>query len=170
MIYRNTRNYDNLCRAHFEGIGEYGIPYITPQRAVPEVSSGWIGFNYAKTRKDPAHTGLHFFVDDYQFTRLWTNPDAYLGMLRGFEVVCTPDFSLYTDFPKAYQVWNHYRKHWLGAYWQQNGVRVIPTIGWADEDSFAWCFDGEPKDAVVAVSSVGTQLNPFASEAFRRGV
>lgn len=108
-------------------------------------------------------------MDDYQFNRLWTNPDAYLDMLRRFKAVCTPDFSTYTDFPKAVQIWNHYRKHWLGAYWQGNGITVIPTISWSDESSFEWCFDGEPVGGAVAVSSVGTQLNRRAAELFRLG-
>ena len=31
------------------------------------------GFNYAKTTKaeDKADLGCHFFIDDYQFERLW---------------------------------------------------------------------------------------------------
>ena len=105
----------------------------------------------------------------YQFTRLWTNPDAYLDLLRRFKAVCTPDFSTYTDFPVAVQLWNHYRKHWLGAYWQMHGIPVIPTISWSDERSFEWCFDGEPVGGAVAVSSVGTQNNKRAAVLFRRG-
>lgn len=62
--------------------------------------------------------GYIFFVDDYQFIRLWNDPDRYMPMLQQFRYVLTPDFSLYTDFPKALQIWNHYRKHWIGAYMQ----------------------------------------------------
>ena len=29
-------------------------------------------------------------------------------------------------------------------------------MSWSTPDSFEWCFDGEPKDSVVAVSSVGS--------------
>lgn len=64
---------------------------------------------------------------------------------------------MYTDFPKALQIYNHYRKHWLAAYWQEHGIRVIPTIYWSDKDSFEWCFDGEPTHSVVTISSVETQ-------------
>ena len=32
---------------------------------------------------------------------------------------------------------------------------MIPTICWGDEDSYEWCFDGEPVGGTVAVSSVG---------------
>ena len=166
-MYRDRRNYENLNRAKFIGTGTFDIPRILAE--VPVTPQSWIGFNYAKSCKVPANKAVHFFVDDYQFNRLWTNPDAYLDMLRGFKAVCAPDFSTYTDFPRAVQIWNHYRKHWLGAYWQSNGITVIPTISWSDESSFEWCFDGEPVGGVVAVSSVGTQLNKESRQLFLAG-
>lgn len=141
MIYRQGRNYENLNKMIYRGTGKFDTPRLVPEACNAD---SFIGFNYAKSCKDPQHKGVHFFIDDYQFTRLWTNPDAYLDMLRAFKCVFTPDFSTYTDFPKAVQIWNHYRKHWLGAYWQSNGITVIPTISWSDESSFDWCFDGEP--------------------------
>lgn len=110
-----------------------------------------------------------FFIDDYQFNRLWTAPDVYLPMLSGFRCVATPDFSMYTDFPKAIQIYNHYRKHWLGRYWQDYGITVIPTIAWSTPDSYEWCFDGEPVGGDVIVSSVGTQTSWKTKKLFMRG-
>ncbi len=166
ISYRQQRNYENLNKAMYEGVGQYGIPVIAP--ADYEVDN-WISFNFAKGCEEPELHGIHFFIDDYQFVRLWKQPDTYLNMLRKFQAVLTPDFSTYTDFPKAVQVYNHYRKHWLGAYWQENGVRVIPTISWSDRDSYDWCFDGEPEGGTVAVSSVGTQVNREARKLFLDG-
>lgn len=166
MQYRTTRNYENLQKAMFDGVGRYDIPQIQPEQ---QIADNWISFNYAKGCEDPELHGVHFFVDDYQFLRLWTNADTYINMLSRFQVVCTPDFSTYTDFPKAVQIFNHYRKHWLGAYWQACGITVIPTISWSDEDSYEWCFDGEPIGGVVAVSSVGTQNDPECRRLFNAG-
>lgn len=106
---------------------------------------------------------MHHFIDDYQFQREWSRPKLYAEMLARFDYVTSPDFSTYSDFPMALQIWNHYRKHWLGAYFQAHGVRVIPTISWSTPESFKWCFDGEPKGSTVAVSSVGCRgnLNAF---------
>ena len=81
----------------------------------------------------------------------------------------SPDFSLFTDYPPAVQIYNHWRKHLLAAFWQQMGLTVIPSICWSDEDSFAWCFDGEPVGGTVAVSSVGTQKAPEARRLFLLG-
>ena len=112
-MYRQTRNYENINKGVFDGVGAYGIPRLTPSDCTVDE---FIGFNYAKSCKHPENKGVHFFVDDYQFLRCWTNPEAYLGLLRQFKCVFTPDFSTYTDFPLAIQIYNHYRKHWLGAY------------------------------------------------------
>ena len=166
QVYRQQRNYENLNKRIFEGVGEYNIPAL--KSAVYEVEN-WISFNFARGCDEPERHGIHFFIDDYQFMRLWTNPDAYLDKLGQFQAVCTPDFSTYTDFPKAIQIYNHYRKHWLGAYWQEHGIKVIPTISWSDEESFDWCFDGEPVGGMVAVSSVGTQGSARAAQFFEAG-
>lgn len=165
-MYRQQRNYENLNKHIFSGDGPYGIPRITPVECTVD---NWISFNFAKTCEEPEIHGVHFFVDDYQFLRVWTQPEAQLERLKRFQAVCSPDFSTYTDFPQAIQIYNHYRKHWLGAYWQANGVTVIPTISWSDYSSFDWCFDGEPVGGMVAVSSVGTQHNPVSRELFITG-
>ena len=150
----------------FDGAGKYGIPEIEPTTYNP---CDFISFNYAKTCKQPEKKGVHFFLDDYQFNRVWNNPDAYINMLSKFRYVMSPDFSTYTDFPKALQIFNHFRKHWLGAYMQMYGIDVIPTISWSDEKSFEWCFDGEPVGGVVAVSSVGVMNSKERKLLFMNG-
>ena len=148
------KRYENIERARFEGVGDYDIPTLEKKT---DFDSGveFIPFNYAASCKNRENKGIHFFVDDYQFIRLWNDPDRYMPMLQQFRYVLTPDFSLYTDFPKALQIWNHYRKHWIGAYMQMYGIDVIPTIAWSTPESFEWCFDGELTNGIVAVSSVG---------------
>lgn len=166
QIYRQSRNYENLNKRIFPGVGEFGIPAL--KASIFNVEN-WISFNFARSCDEPKKHGIHFFIDDYQFTRLWKNPDTYLPMLQQFQAVCTPDFSTYTDFPLAVQIYNHYRKHWLGAYWQEHGIRVVPTISWSDEASYEWCFSGEPVGGMVAVSSVGTQGSKSTMRLFAAG-
>lgn len=165
-MYKAQRNYENVQRAIYDGIGAYSIPEIAPAQYE---GCDWIGFNYASGAKNREKKGVHFFLDDYQFMRLWTDPDKYVRMLQQFAYVLSPDFSMYTDFPKALQIYNHYRKHWLGAYWQDHGIKVIPTICWSDQESFKWCFDGEPTHGVVAISSVGTQNSKERKQKFLDG-
>ena len=164
---RAKRNYENLQKHIFDGVGKYDVPQLNPTHF--DNKCEFIGFNYANTTKNRKSKGVHFFIDDYQFNRLWTNIDRYVEMLSQFCCVMTPDFSTYTDFPKAIQIYNHYRKHWVGAYLQEYGINVIPTISWSDSDSFEWCFDGEPTHSTVAVSSVGATNSKAKKELFLDG-
>ena len=165
MIPEKER-YENLEKFTPTVAGKYDIPVIAADEVI---YSDFIGFNYANTAKDRAEKAVHFFLDDYQFLRVWNRPRDYIKLLSDFACVLSPDFSLYTDFPVAMQIYNHYRKHWLGAYWQSFGIKVIPTICWSDERSFEWCFDGEPSGGTVAVSSVGTQRSEETKRAFLLG-
>ena len=160
-------NFENLDKFFFSGVGLYGIPEIEPVTEYP--GGEFVPMNYAKTAKEPEGKAVHCFVDDYQFCRYWNQPDRYISLLSKFRAVCSPDFSLYTDMPLAMQIYNHYRKHWLAAYWQMHGITVYPTIAWSTPDSYEWCFDGEPVGGVVAVSSVGTQSDAESKRLFLLG-
>lgn len=89
-MYRQSRNYENLNKLIFSGVGQFGIPHIKAES--PDLPQGFIGFNFAKSCKVPENKAVHFFVDDYQFSRLWTNPDAYIDVLKRFRFVFSPDF------------------------------------------------------------------------------
>lgn len=160
-------NFENLDKFHFSGVGPYEIPQIEPVTEYPQ--GDFIPVNYALTEKHPQEKNVHFFVDDYQFIRYWNTPDKYIPVLSRFRSVCSPDFSTYTDMPVAMQIYNHYRKHWLAAYWQLHGITVYPTISWSTPESYAWCFDGDPVGGIVAVSSVGVNNDQDAMRLFLRG-
>lgn len=128
-------NFENLDKANFLGVGKYDMPIIQPEH-IDVRHLEWIPFNFAKTCTDCATKGVHFSVDDYQFQRVWNQPDKYIQLLRKFGAVCAPDFSMYTDMPLAMQIYNHYRKHWLAAYWQQCGIHVVPTLCLSNEQSY----------------------------------
>lgn len=144
-----------LEKAQYVGVGEYDIPEILPEH-IPEVRD-WIGFNYVLTEKNPEGKGVHFFLNDYQFERIWNNPDRYIEKLSRFACVASPDFSPYSDMPFCLQLFNHYRKHWVGRYLQENGVHVIPTIRTnTNERSRLFYLDGEPVGGSVIISSMYT--------------
>ncbi|OFK24216.1 DUF4417 domain-containing protein [Olsenella sp. HMSC062G07] len=130
------------------------------------------GFNYAKTTRaaDKADLGCHFFIDDYQFERVWQRPGAYIDALRPYQCVLTPDFSLYMDMPDAMQEWNRYRSAALGRYWEQNGITVVPTLSWAQPSSYKFCFKGIPRQSTVATSTVGVARGRGARDVWRDGM
>lgn len=130
-------------------------PDLEPCDFIP---SSLTGFNYALSDKNP-EGALHFFIDDYQFERVWNSPEKYLDILKKYEAVLSPDFSLYLDMPLPMQRWNVYRSRALAHYWQKNGIKVIPTLSWSDNESYSFCFEGLPQNSVYAVSTVGVMDN-----------
>lgn len=167
MKYWRDRGYENLEKDLYPGEGPYDIPAINP--VVMYEPPKFLAFDRALRCSIPEKRGVHFFMFDYMFQRVWDSPGDYIKVLKPFTVVCSPDFSLFTDFPLAFQIWNHYRKHWVARYWQENGVRIIPSICWSDERSYDWCFDGEPTHSTVMVSNVGTQKDSQAKRLFVQG-
>lgn len=153
---RRVENILNLEYSQFEGDGKYDIPKLEPVYELPKIKE-WIGFNYVLSDDKPEGKAVHFFIDDYQFERLWNNPDRYIDKLKQYVCVATPDFSPYGDMPLATQIFNIYRKNWVGAYLQQHGVTVIPTVrASTDERSLEFYLDGFPKESIVLISNMWT--------------
>ena len=142
------------------------MPIIEGEDYIPE---RLIGFNYALTSKDKA-AGIHFYVDDYQFERIWNEPEKYIDVLRDYDCVLTPDFSLYMDMPLSMKIWNVFRSRLIGQMCQDAGLRVIPTVSWAEEATFDFCFDGLPENSVLSISTVGVKNSPEAMEIWKAGV
>lgn len=164
---RRVENILGLVHGDYTGVGKYDMPMLRPLHNAPQVSE-WVPFNYVLSDKEPEGKGGHFFFDDYQFERVWRNPDRYVDKLSKYALVATPDFSTYSDMPLVCQMFNHYRKQWIGKYWQDNGVRVIPTVRASlDERSLEWYLDGIPEGGAVIISSMWTR-KPEALAYFKR--
>ena len=166
-MYRQTRNYENLNKSIFDGVGAYGIPRLNPSTCGADE---FIGFNYMKTCKQPENKGVHFFIDDYQFERCWSNPRRVIDWLRPYDCVLSPDFSLYLDMPMPMQRWNAYRSRALELIWQREGMAVVPTLSWSVPESYAFCFDGIPTGGTVATSTVGVMADDAALAIWRDGM
>ena len=155
-------NIVNLGKEQFRGEGLYDIPILKPVKDLPPIKE-WIGFNYVLSDDNPEGKAVHFFIDDYQFERIWANPEKYVEKLQQYVCVAAPDFSPFGDMPHALQIYNHYRKHWVGAWLQKRGVTVIPTIRCStDERSLDWYLDGEPHEGIVIMSSMWTKDDSLA--------
>ena len=128
-----------------------------------------IGFNYAKTNKDK-NVGIHFYLDDYQFERVWNDPDIYADMLSEYDCILSPDFSLYLDMPMPMKIWNVYRSRQIGQYYQLQGIKVIPTISWAEKETFSFCFKGIPKGSIVSISTIGVKRDEEALQIWKDGM
>ena len=149
------QNIHNLVYGMFDGVGEYDFPEMYPIQIDNLKDIPLQGFNYALKETHPENIGVHFFLHDYQFERVWKYPDRYTECLSKFAFVLSPDFSPYADIPKALKIFNVYRKMWCGRYWQEHGMKVIPTITWGNDEDLEWCLEGVPKHSTIAVSTMG---------------
>lgn len=157
----NLHDYDNTLVA-----GAYDMPVIQATNHVPK---DLISFNYMLTKDDFAK-GIHFYIDDYQFERIWNTPDKYMDRLAMFDCVLTPDFSLYMDMPLAMQIWNVYRSRLIGQKMQDAGITVIPALSWSDERSYDFCFDGLQQGGTVSVSTIGVKQDEDAAAIWVSGM
>lgn len=146
--------------------GFYQMPIIHKEDFIPE---DLIGFNYMLTSKDK-NVGIHCFVDDYQFERLWTSPQEYVEKIAEYDCFLSPDFSLYMDMPMAMKIWNIYRSRLIGQFLQDCGICVIPTISWAEPETFSFCFAGIEKGSVVAVSTIGVKREEASFHVWKTGM
>lgn len=149
------QNIHNLAYAQFDGVGEYDIPEMYPVQIDNLADIPLQGFNFALKEKHPEKLGVHFFLHDYQFERVWNYPDRYISTLKKFAYVLSPQFSTYEDMPKITRIFNVYRNRWCGRYWQEWGIKVIPTFSYGGDENFEWCLDGLPKHSTIAVSTMG---------------
>ncbi len=136
--------------ARYAGLFEF--PCILPTYGVP---NKLIAFSKAISCKE-YNQWVHFFEDDFLFERLWRNPKKYLNILKQFNGVILPDFSLYRDMPFVMQLWNIYRSRAIGHWLQRNGVKVIPNLRYGDRRTYRICCDGIAERCVIAVGSHGT--------------
>ena len=144
-------NYFDAARTQ----GKYQLPTL---ERCDYILKDLIGFNYVlshkKTRED---LGVHFYLDDYQFERIWNRLYLYLPKIAAYGCVLTPDFSLYMDMPLAMKIWNTYRSRLIGQMLQDFGANVIPSLSWAEEATYEFVFSGIAPGGVVSVSTLGVK-------------
>lgn len=160
----NLYNLSEYDRARTEGM--YDFPLLKPVdhipkelRAFPDVIN--------KPSKD---YGVHFHVDDYRFSQIWGRPEFYIEKLKHFDCVCTPDFSVYYEMPRAMKIWNVYRQRLFGQMCQDAGLTVIPLVVFNGPDTYDFCFDGLPECSTLEVSSIGFNADEQMRQDWKNGV
>lgn len=148
-----------------DGLLHYGFPLLEPRDVEP---SRMVAFTDC-ARMEDAEACVHFFLADFRFEGVWSDPLRYVSMLSRFGSVLTPDFSLWLDMPDAMLRWQVYRARAVGAAWEDAGLAVVPTLTWCDWPSLEWCFDGLPTHSTVALSTVGLMGDDAGKALFEEG-
>jgi len=121
--------------------------------------------------------GLCFYENDIEFADLLRNPNEYVKEFKKYQVVISPDASLYWDASFAAQVVNKYRNHAIGYYLQRKGVYVIPNVRWGDERTYTTDYFPEPlaflgfeKHSIVSIGSYGLVKTADEKKHFKAGL
>lgn len=148
-------NWDRLnLRMIFPADDHLGIPILgSYDGALPRTLINYNARNRL-TSPEPEDC-VHFFLDDYRFETMWTQPERSLARVARVGMSLTPDFSLYPEMPVSLQMFNVYRSRWCGAWMAHHGIAVIPTLGWSDEASWTYAFKGIMPGGTVAIATVG---------------
>lgn len=149
--------------AQFDGAEE--IPKVKTTAIIPK---RLVAFSRAVSENN--HSGfVSFYEHDEKIESLWNSPNRYLPILKRFDGVITPDYSLYYDMPYAMQVWNTYRGKAVGAWCNDNGIPVIPNVRWGDERSYDLACLGVERHSTIAVGTHGCIKSLEYKQLFTKG-
>lgn len=164
------------------GVNRLGIPNLRPDMLVQELpknlkvwgdrlstpldeKSTWF-WNYGATpppmkddRKSLAKNIIvSFFTHDNHIDSWWATPAYRVGQLlvAGVKDVVVPDYSLWDFAPVATHIWSLYRAAWLGRYFQEAGLNVIPRLEFFQEKSKPYALLGIPYYAPVVATQFQT--------------
>ena len=147
-----------LCKG-IEFTSKNQFPIVEPYSGdLPEILC-----SVHRLRKKPdsylRNTCGHFFTSDSNFESYWNNPFRYLRFLQQLGFVMSTDFSLYTNMVLMQKLWNSFRNKLLSAFYQRNGINLIPAPSWGDLVNIELYMEGWPKESIIAVNSTGIGLD-----------
>lgn len=147
-------------------VGEPGIPMLmdTNDACIPKKLISFPKCKYSVDRKQY----VHFYVYDYQFSKILTETKKYIELLRTFDGVITPDPSIIIGGPRCLQETNVYFNRAVGFFLQRKGITIIPNVRWGDPSTYSFCFLGIPKGSIVSISTLGAiKKNTFNCNCLR---
>ncbi len=105
---------------------------------------------------------MAFYAEDSRFESVWAAPDKWATKIinSGLLGCVTPNFSLWPQQAVAVHIWQVYRSRWIGRYFQEAGISIIPDVNWAPGTDYAVSFAGIPVNAPC----ISIQVQTFSSK------
>lgn len=162
-----TKTLLNLhLHCNFSTEGKEDMPILYPYNS----SLPNIFIPFSERNKGPLSCGIHCYLYDYFIEQTWKMPSRIISCLQKYPCVIGPDFSLFVDMPRAINIWNVYRNRWVTSFWQSHSINAIPSASWGNADSFDYCFDGLPKNSIIAIGHTAIGKDKSYKRLFRMGV
>ena len=111
----------------------------------------------------------HFYIKDELFRAIVHTPTRYLDTVKRFVSIIGPDFSQYINMPTPVRIYGSFWNKALSAFWQLNGINVIPNVSWSTPDSYEYSFAGIPKKSIIAINCTGILSNSSSKYLWRKG-
>lgn len=175
MIRKGCQDVWNAFMVRGASFSPNDIPYC-PTTALT-IPTSIVSFEEAKAiHRNAMHNGhtdyfvkayIHFWIDDQKFDGnrkgIWANAKDALEIIRHFAGIFTPDFSTNIDFPEPIKIYNFYRMRAFGYWIASNGISVINNVRWGTEETWCYCWDGIPKNSIVAIGTVASGLKQLGN-------
>jgi hypothetical protein len=104
-----------------------------------------------------------------KFVRILHNPKKYIDLLKKFNAVIGPDFSQKIGYQPFVCFENSWWNKALSAYFQKEGIVVIPNVTWSTPASYSYAFSGLPKNSIIAINCTGIKSSSVSIYLWRKG-
>ena len=136
-------------------LGTWAGNDVTPDDGVK-----WFLYNYSLggTKGLPFdRTILAFNTHDDKFEGWWETPAWYASRViyKGCRIAVLPDFSFYYTQPRVVHLMNVHRAQWMGRFFQEAGMKVIPRLqfDYNDPNTLDIALRGIPRNVPVLATS-----------------
>ena len=111
--------------------------------------------------------GPAIFIGTYENASRYLGADAHRSECLSSGI--STDYSVYAEMTISEVMWNSFRNKLLAAWYQKQGVIVIPNVSWSRPWSYGFCFDGFPKNSIIAINSTGIGNDSFSIKLWIEG-
>jgi hypothetical protein len=137
----------------------YDIPYIEKE----DLSISLIGSelflinpkNLSKNDVDKKRKIVHSFMYDETLEKIYKDPLKYMDKISGYYATTSLDFSMHQGMSIWAIIQAVGKSRWFGRYLQSHGIKVYPTVGWVDEETYDICFAGLRDGSTFFISTLG---------------
>ena len=170
----------------FEGYGD--IPALDPEGIATQpptitwdrqdktnVPEAWYCYSARPFPEDRVGGTLGFFTEDHRFEKVWQRKKEFVKILveDEWDSVVAPDFSTWSSWPFPVRLYNVYRSRWCARFWQEFGIKVIPTLPWGGdpEENAPFMYESLPENCpLVATQCRVTKGDRKAWASFARAM
>lgn len=152
----------------YDGLTELGIPELSkenlatpdlaPTCTYPEEPGEQAYHCYSQSFSEDYDPGcVGFYTEDHKFECCYNQASDFVEWAINMNPKCLigPDFSCYTHWPLAKNLWSLYRARWCTRFWQDAGLKVIPNVPILDSPPYTlsvkYSLETLPTKATLAI-------------------